>query len=131
MDKMNKIIEEFNNTCYMFLDLMYDISNDDDIPFYKKCMDGLLIANKNKVIEQYILKTHEYFDKIREKNKDFFINEFKFNDNSFNNESSLLRAIKIQEVLKTWEDEQCEIIWEYLDLFCNMSEEYLKIKLNI
>lgn len=127
---MNQIIEEFNNTCYMFLDLMYDFTNDSDITFYKKCMDGLLIANKNKVIEQYILMTHIYFEKIRDRDKNFFIEEFKFSNNSFKNESSLLRAIKIQDVLRDWDNEKCNIVWEYLDLFCSFSEEYLKLKLN-
>ena len=36
------IINEFNETCFMFLDLIYTFTNDSDISFYKKAMNKII-----------------------------------------------------------------------------------------
>ena len=78
---MEVISQEFNTTCEMFLDLIYSFTNDSDISFYKKAMRKLVSAEKNKIIEQFIIHCYIYKEYVETKNVNFFIN-YNFENNS-------------------------------------------------
>ena len=122
---MEEISNEFNNTCEMFLDLIYCLTNDSDISFYKKALKSLLNIDKNKIIEQYIIHCYIYKEEIDRKNINFFLeNSF---ESKFKNES-LLELIKVKEIIIKFNEEKINLIFEYLILLNNFSSEYLKLK---
>ena len=122
---MEDISNEFNNTCEMFLDLIYSFTNDSDISFYKKVIKKIIITDTNKIIEQFIIHCYKYKEQIDSKNIDFFFSN-SFNTN-YKNES-LLELIKIKDILKKFNKDQINIIFEYLILLNNFCTEYLKLK---
>ena len=122
---MEEISYEFNNTLEMFLDLIYSFKNDSDISFYKKAVKNLILVDKNKMIEQFIIHCYKYKDEIDNKNKLFFLqNNF---ENNFKNES-LLELIKAKHIFRKFNDDQIDIIFEYLILLNSFCTEYLKLK---
>ena len=124
---MDAISNEFNTTCEMFLDLIYSFTKNSDISFYKKAMKKLINADKNKIIEQFIIHCYSYKDKVEAKDKNYFINLDL--ENKMNNES-LLQIIKVKELFMTFNEDQNNLIFEYLILLCNFSTEYLRMKLS-
>jgi len=125
---MDVISQEFNTTCEMFLDLIYSFTNDTDISFYKKAMRKLVSAEKNKIIEQFIIHCYIYKEYVETKNVNFFLN-YKFESKYNNNNDSLLEIIKIKDLFRSFNKDQINIIFEYLILLSNFSTEYLKMKL--
>ena len=124
---MDAISNEFNITCEMFLDLIYSFTKNSDISFYKKAMRKLINADKNKIIEQFIIHCYSYKDQVESKNTKYFIN---LDLESKMNNESLLEIIKVKELFMTFNEDQNNLIFEYLILLCNFSTEYLKMKLN-
>ncbi len=122
---MEVISQEFNTTCEMFLDLIYSFTNDSDISFYKKAMRKLVSTDKSKIIEQFIIHCYVYKEYVEARNINFFLN-YKF-ESKYNNKS-LLDIIKIKDIFRTFNEDQINIIFEYLILLSNFSTEYLKIK---
>ena len=123
---MESISHEFNTTCEMFLDLIYSFTNDSDISFYKKAMRKLVSADKNKVIEQFIIHCYSYKDYVENRDVNFFLTH-SFEDKCDDNKS-LLEVIKIKDIFRSFNQDQINIIFEYLILLSNFSTEYLKIK---
>ena len=122
---MEEISNEFNNTCEMFLDLIYCLTNDSDISFYKNAFKSLLNIDKNKIIEQYIIHCYIYKEEIDSKNINFFLeNSF---ESKFKNES-LLELIKVKQIIIKFSEEKINLIFEYLILLNNFCSEYLKLK---
>lgn len=124
---MDAISNEFNTTCEMFLDLIYSFTRNSDISFYKKAMKKLVNADKNKIIEQFIIHCYSYKEQVELKNTKYFINLDL--ENKMNNES-LLQIIQIKELFMTFNEDQNNLIFEYLILLCNFSTEYLRMKFN-
>jgi hypothetical protein len=122
---MEIISYEFNNTCEMFLDLIYSFTNDSDISFYKKAMKKIINMDINKIIEQFIIHCYIYKDHVDSKNINHFLN---LNLKNKYEKESLLGVIKIKEIFNTFDQDQNNLIFEYLILLCNFSTEYLKIK---
>ena len=122
---MEKISNEFNTTCEMFLDLIYSFTNDSDISYYKKLLKRLIITDKNKMIEQFIIHCYKYKDEIGNKNINFFF------DNSFESRfenDSLLELLKAKHKLMRFDEDQINLIFEYLILLNSFCTEYLKLK---
>ena len=123
---MESIIHGFNSTCEMFLDLIYCFTNDSDISFYKKVMRKLVSADKNKVIEQFIIHCYPYKEYVENRDVNFFLT-YKF-ENKCNDNKSLLEVIKIKDIFRSFNQDQINLIFEYLIILSNYSTEYLKIK---
>ena len=105
--------------------LLYSFKNDSDISFYKKAVKKLIIIDKNKMIEQFIIHCYKYKDQIDNKNINFFLdNSF---ESKFENES-LLELLKAKNKLIRFDEDQINIIFEYLILLNNFCTEYLKLK---
>ena len=120
-----EIVDEFNTTCNMFLDLLYSFTRDSDLSFYKKAMNQMIQGNINKIIEQFIIHCLIYNDQIQEKNYNFFMNvEVK---DKVNDKQSLLNIIKIKDLIQKFDEDQVNIIFDYLQLLCNFSIEYLNL----
>ena len=120
---MSNIVDEFNTTCGMFLDLMYSFTNNSDISFYKKAMAQMTIADKNKVIEQFIIHCLIYNEQIKNKDIEFFksINL----EDRVKKQQSLLNIINMKNLVVSFDQDQLDMMFEYLQLLCNFSSEYL------
>jgi hypothetical protein len=125
---MEVISNEFNTTCEMFLDLIYSFTNDSDISFYKKAMKKLVSADKNKIIEQFIIHCYVYKEYVENRDVQFFLT-YNFENECNNNKQSLLEVIKIKDIFRSFSQDQVNLIFEYLILLSNFSTEYLKVKL--
>lgn len=125
---MANIVDEFNTTCIMFLDLMYSFTNNSDISFYKKAMTQMIIAEKNTVIEQFIIHCLIYNQQIMNKDIDFFKN---INlEDKVKKQQSLLNIINMKNLVVSFDSDQIDMMFQYLQLLCNFSTEYLGNKIN-
>ena len=120
-----EIVSEFNVTCNMYLDLMYSFTNDSDISFYKKAMNKMIDIEQNKIIEQFIIHCLEYNIQIQNKDIEFFLNFEVQKKIKKDDKQSLLNIIKIKDLVKTFNEDQINLMFEYLQLLCNFSIEYL------
>lgn len=122
----NQLADEFNNTSINLLDLIYSFNNDDSILFYKTTINNLILINKKKMIELFIINCLEYKDKFENKDKEFFFN---MNLEKKITHSNLLKIINIKKQIQNLNDIKINIIFEHLELLCYFSKEYLEIKL--
>ena len=122
----NQLADEFNNTSINLLDLIYSFNNDDSILFYKTTINNLILINKKKMIELFIINCLEYKDKFENKDKEFFFN---MNFEKKITHSNLLKIINIKKQIQNLNDIKINIIFEHLELLCCFSKEYLEIKL--
>ena len=127
---MDNLISEFNNTSYMCVEFIISVTNDSDLRFYKKLMDNILIAEKNKIIEQFIIYCLPHEKHVIDENEEYFINmegeQMKLDEDSQN----LFHILKLKTYFKKFDDDVKKLIFEYLKLLCNYSKEYLRIRLS-
>ncbi len=121
-----EIVNEFNTTCNMFLDLLYSFTRDSDISFYKKAMNKMIQGDNNILIEQFIINCLIYNIQIQEKDYKYFM-DVEIKDKVDDNQS-LLNIIKIKDMVEKFDSNQINIIFDYLQLLCNFSIEYLHNK---
>jgi len=124
-----EVVIEFNTTCSMFLDLMYSFTNDSDISFYKKAMHKMIEVEKIKIIEQFIVHCLIYNQYIQNKDIGYFMN-IQLNDKiKEDDKRSLLNIIKIKDLIIKFDENQINLMFEYLQLLCNFGIEYLNNKI--
>lgn len=122
------VVNEFNTTCSMFLDLMYSFTNDSDISFYKKAMHKMIEVEKIKIIEQFIIHCLIYNEHIQNKNINYFMNVELKDKVKADDTRSLLNIIKIKDLIKKFDENQINLMFDYLQLLCNFGIEYLNNK---
>jgi len=110
----------------MFLDLLYSFTRDSDISFYKKAMNKMIQGDNNILIEQFIINCLIYNIQIQEKDYKYFM-DVEIKDKVDDNQS-LLNIIKIKDMVEKFDSNQINIIFDYLQLLCNFSIEYLHNK---
>ena len=124
---MNKVVNEFNNTANMCVDFILQVTNDTDLKFYKKAANKILMINRNKGIEQYIIYCLPYEKQVLDNDTKFFLN---MKSGHFRTEkTNLFHILKLQKYFGVLDEEIKIIIFEYLKLLCNYSKEYLKMAL--
>jgi hypothetical protein len=126
---MDQLAENFNSTADDCINFILGQTNDSDLRFYKKIFDKVLQTDKNKVIEQFIINCLPHKKNIIEKNESYFIN---LKSEQINvDDKSLFEVLKLRKYFVALEDDVKNLIFEYLILLSNYSEEYFKLKYNI
>ena len=101
----------------------------DHLIYYKNLCKTSRTLNKEITIQSlsaYILKNEEFVIKINNKDKDFF-NNYDFSSKT-NNDNWLKLITCIKEVFNILNKDNQDIIFEYLQLLCKISLEYIKLK---
>ena len=123
-----EIVNEFNTTSNMFLDLLYSFTRDSDISFYKKAMNKMIQGDNNILIEQFIINCLIYNVQIQNKDYKYFI-DIEIKDKvKVNDSKSLLNVTKIKGMIEKFDSNKISLIFDYLQLLCNFSIEYLHNK---
>jgi len=115
------IVNEFNTICNIFIDLLYSFTQDSDLSFYKKAMTQLVKADKLKMIEQFTIHCLIHNEYIQNKDFSYFMN-MQIKENG---KESLLSIIKIKDIIQKFNQDQINMIFDYLQLLCNFSIEHL------
>lgn len=126
---MEKLTDEFNSTAEMCIDFILSVTDDSDLRFYKKIFDKVLNTDKTKIIEQFIINCLPHKENIINKNESYFIN-LKSEEINVDNRS-LFEILKLRKYFVALGDDVKNLIFEYLILLSNYSEEYFKLKYNI
>lgn len=121
-----EIVNEFNITSNMFLDLLYSFTRDSDISFYKKAMNKMIQGDNNILIEQFIINCLIYNVQIQNKDYKYFV-DIEIKD-KVNDSKSLLNVTKIKGMIEKFDSNKISLIFDYLQLLCNFSIEYLHNK---
>jgi hypothetical protein len=121
-----EIVNEFNTTSNMFLDLLYSFTRDSDISFYKKAMNKMIQGDNNILIEQFIINCLIYNVQIQNKDYKYFV-DIEIKD-KVNDSKSLLNVTKIKGMIEKFDSNKISLIFDYLQLLCNFSIEYLHNK---
>ena len=120
------VITEFNNISISFIDLLYSITSDSDLLYYKKAFNKIIQSEKNKMIEQFIIHCYIYKEKIEKKNKFFFTNLDLSNKLS---DDSMLKIIKVKDIFNDFDEDKHNLIFNYLKLLCEFCTAYLENKI--
>ena len=127
---MENLVDEFNSTGNMCVEFILSVTNDSDLRFYKKAMDSILSADKQKGIEQFIIYCLPHEEHVYSENEEYFINmnskEMKVDEDSQN----LFHILKLRTYFTKLDGDVKKLIFEYLKLLCSFSKEYLKLRLS-
>lgn len=117
------LVDNFNETSILFLDLIYNLTNDSDITYYKKILKRIIFVNKKKVIENFIINCYPYFEYIINRDINYFMN---LNLDDRINKDSILKVIKIKKLFINLEFSDINMIIDYLNILVQYSIEYTK-----
>jgi hypothetical protein len=138
---MEEYIKKFNFYVNEFLEQMIYITDDSDLELYRNFYNNFVKLNMNKHVpidifckEIILSKTDEndknYADYIKERDEIKFleINIKKENKQRGGNDVSLSKIFEYRKLWMTFDEENKEIIFEYLNQLIDLAENYLKLK---
>lgn len=129
MSNIQEIVTNFNKYSEEFIDEMIKVTNDDDAKSYRTILINLNKTNATKCIEQFILYGLPQKEYINASNEEYFLKK-NYDDDLENDEYSMMKALKIKDMWKTFEENTKKCIFEYLQVLVYYSEEYFKMKYN-
>ena len=90
-------------------------------------MTQMITAEKKTIIEQFIIHCLIYNKQIMDKDIEFFKN---INlEDKVKKQQSLLNIINMKNLVVSFNSDQIDMMFEYLQLLCNFSSEYLANKI--
>lgn len=119
------IVKNFNNYCEEFVSELVLITNDSDISSYATILKTMNQTNSLKCIEQFIIYVLPEKEKIMNSDENYFLSN-DYSEQLENDEESIMEALKLKTLWKTLDDDNKEVIFEYLQLLIQISEEYFK-----
>ena len=124
---LSEIVREFNKYSEEFVNEMIKISNDADLKSYQTVLINLNKTNSTKCIEQFIIHGLPQKEKINNEDENYFL-ERNYADDFDNDDYSMMKALKIKDTWKTFDNNTKQCIFQYLQVMVHYSEEYFKLK---
>jgi hypothetical protein len=138
---MEKYIKKFNFYINEFLEQMVYITDDNDLELYRNLYNNFIKLNMNKhkpidiFCKEIILSPSDnnnknYADYIKDRNEIKFleINIEKENEKRGGNDLSLGKLFEYRKLWMTFDEENKEIIFEYLTQLVDLADKYLQEK---
>ena len=124
---LTEVISNFNKYSEEFVTEMIRISDDNDLRSYKTVLINLNKSHSTKCIEQFIIHGLPQKAKIVASDEDYFLGR-NYSDDLDNDDYSMMKALKIKDTWKTFDDNTKQCIFEFLQVMVHYSEEYLRLK---
>jgi hypothetical protein len=122
----DEYIDSFNENILKLIDGIENIIDDPEISTYSTVLKTAIDTNKKSVISYFIKYVLKFRSQIEENDSEFFMNYDYREDCS---ERDIL--VMFDLLKKTWgslNDDNKKKIFEYLQILCILSNEYLVIK---
>jgi hypothetical protein len=123
----NKLLTEFNNQLYDLLKQLNLIVKDEDIKYFYGAFKDVIKFNNKIIIDQYIINVLEYYDQIKAKDINFFINGNQVVNKYKDEESIISKIFKFKELFLKLSDPQKEYLFFSLNLLCYISARYFTL----
>ena len=118
---MNQIIDEFNNTSFMFIDFIDLMVNEKDIKKIRNKMKTAILFNKKRLIDNFVINILPHYNHIVSKNSKYFIDL-----NCDYEQNILIGIIKAKNIFTNFDDKNKDILFDYLKLLSDFALEYNK-----
>ena len=124
---LSETVVNFNKYTEEFVKEMIKITNDPDVKSYYTVLVNLNKTNSTKVLEQFVIYGLPQKEKIMASDENYFLGK-NYSDDLDNDEDSMMKALKIKDTWKTFDDNTKKCIFEYLQVMVHYSEDYFKLK---
>jgi hypothetical protein len=121
-----ELVTLFNDFLYDLLKQLHGIvKSDEDIKYYFNMFKDLVKMQRTLVIDQFIIHILEYYDEIKNKNEEFFMNEDvtkkKLGDNVIS------KVFKFKKLFQQLTKKEKEMLFYYLNILCYISARYFTL----
>ena len=124
---LSETVVNFNKYTEEFVKEMIKITNDPDVKSYYTVLVNLNKTNSTKVLEQFVIYGLPQKEKIMASDENYFLGK-NYSDDLDNDEDSMMKALKIKDTWKTFDDNTKKCIFEYLQVMVHYSADYFKLK---
>lgn len=121
-----ELVTLFNDFLYDLLKQLHGIvKSDEDIKYYFNMFKDLVKMQRTLVIDQFVIHVLEYYDQIKNKNEEFFMNEDVSKKNLGDNVIS--KVFKFKKLFQQLTKKEKEMLFYYLNILCYISARYFTL----
>lgn len=121
------LIQLFNEFLYDLLQKLNQILVDEDLSYCYNMFNSIIQMNQRLIIDQFNINVLEYYDKIKEKDIDFFLRENDSVKKYGESESVVKRIFKFKSLFKQLDKKNQEMLFYYLNTLCYIGARYFTL----
>jgi len=123
LDKMD-VTMIFNQYLYALITNLNTLVKDEDILYFSNVYNDVIKANQSLIIDQFNIYVLEFYDKIKNKDIDFFLDEKSFK--KYDNSSSITKIFKFKKLFEQLSKKQKDKLFDSLDILCQLGSKYFE-----
>lgn len=116
----------FNEFLYDLLKQLNLSIKDEDLSYCYSVFNDITKMNQTLVIDQFNINVLEYYDKIKEKDIDFFLKE-KESVKKYGDESVIKKIFKFKSLFVQLNKKDQEMLFYYLNILCYIGAKYFTL----
>ena len=138
---MNNLADSFNQTLVSFINFLIALNtvNTSKIKLYKGVTQSMISREPSWLIEQFIIHILPFYEKIKKKDIDYFMNKtydsaeekvngfFKEKYKEDNKNSNMLDALEMKKIFPLLTKNKQDLICEYLIFLADSGKDYLDL----
>lgn len=126
IDSLDKIeaLETFNQSLYAIIKNLNTLVKDEDILHFSYAYNDIIRANHSLIIDQFNMYVLEFYDKIKKKDIDFFLDEKSFK--KYGDSSSITKIFKFKKLFEQLSKKHKDELFDNLDILCQLGVKYFK-----
>jgi hypothetical protein len=121
------LIQLFNEFLYDLLQKLNQILVDEDLSYCYNMFNSIIQMNQRLIIDQFNINVLEYYDKIKEKDIDFFLRENDSVKKYGESESVVKRIFKFKSLFKQLDKKNQDMLFYYLNTLCYIGARYFTL----
>jgi len=117
----------FNEFLYDLLKQLNLSIKDEDLSYCYSVFNDITKMNQTLVIDQFNINVLEYYDKIKEKDIDFFLKEKESVKKYSDTESVIKRIFKFKSLFAQLNKKDQDMLFYYLNILCYIGAKYFTL----
>lgn len=117
----------FNEFLYDLLKQLNSSLKDEDLSYCYSVFTDITKMNQTLVIDQFNINVLEYYDKIKEKDIDFFLKEKESVKKYSDTESVIKRIFKFKSLFAQLNKKDQDMLFYYLNILCYIGAKYFTL----
>jgi hypothetical protein len=122
----DELIDLFNESLYQLLKQLNSIIKDEDLSYCYSVYNDVTKMNRILIIDQFNINVLEFYDKIKEKDVNFFLDE-KNTTKKFEGSSVVGKIFKFKSLFEQLSKKQKDMLFEYLNILCYIGARYFML----
>jgi hypothetical protein len=126
MLQKTELVGLFNEFLYDLLKQLNSSIKDEDLSYCYSVFNDITKVNQTLVIDQFNINVLEYYDKIKEKDIDFFLKE-KDSIKKYEEKSVIDKIFKFKSLFKQLNKKDQDMLFYYLNILCYIGAKYFEM----